>query len=148
MRSFSGAAGAASTFLAALCCWAGCYDQAPLRVGVQTPGAIADCAQVADAVFQDAFYQRVINVAGPDLFYSPRLTVAAAPHPPTLGWGVGVWIKPRDSSSSAGPCEYELENLQPGPVCSAGQCLYTSQRGADFDQALRSFAQRLAVAAR
>jgi hypothetical protein len=143
----SGAGGAATAFIAGLACWTGCYDPAPLRVSVQTPGAIADCAQVADGVFHDASFQRVVNVAGPDLFYTPRFTTGAANQTPALGWGVGVWIKGRDGVSP-GPCEFELENLQAGPMCSAAQCMYSPQRGAEFDEALKSFAHRLAVAAR
>jgi hypothetical protein len=144
----SGAAGAATAFIAGLACWTGCYDPAPLRVSAHTPGAIADCAQVADGVFHDASFQRVANVAGPDLFYTPRLTTGTANQTPGLGWGVGVWIKGREGTAPAGPCEYELETLQAGPMCSAVQCMYSPQRGADFDAALKSFAQRLAVAAR
>jgi hypothetical protein len=144
----SGARGAATALIGWLLCSAGCYEPTPLRVSVQTPGPIADCAQVADGVFRDASFQRVTYVAGPDLFYTPRFTTGAVAQPPTLGWGVGVWIKGRDGASPAGPCEFELENLQAGPMCSAVHCLYTPQRGADFDETLKSFAQRLAVAAR
>ena len=144
----SGARGAATAFIAGLAFCAGCYEPAPLRVSVQTPGVIADCAQVADGVFREASFQRVTNVAGPDLFYSPRFTTGAATQPPALGWGVGVWIRGRDGASPAGPCEFELENLEAGPMCSAMNCMYTPRRGAEFDETLKSFAKRLSVAAR
>ena len=47
----------------------------------------------------------------------------------------------------AGACEYELESLQPGPMCGATQCVYAPQRGAEFDEALKDFARRLSAAA-
>ena len=145
MRRLLDAGGATTALIAALCL-AGCYEATPFRVSAQTPGPIADCARVADGVFYEAAFQRVRNVVGPDLFYTPRVTPVGVTNPPALGWGIGVWIKGRNGTATAGPCDFELENLQAGPMCSAVQCVYAPQRGAEFDQALKSFAQRLAIA--
>ena len=141
--------GAAAAVLVAACLGASsCYETTALRVSARTPGPVVDCAQAADAIFQDGWYQRVVHTYGPDLFYSPRTSLGAAARP-GVGWGIGVWIKTRDVAASGGAeCEYELESLQPGPVCSATQCVYEAQRGAEFDEAVKDFARRLSVATR
>ena len=44
-----------------------------------------------------------------------------------------MWIK-RDNGSA---CEYELESLQTGPLCTSTQCVYAPQRGAEFDEGVK-----------
>src|ERR1700690_35710 len=125
----------------------GCYEATPFRLSVQSPSTTVNCAKVADSVFFDAAYERVGNISGPDLFYTPRITVAPRMTPtvrPDLGWGIGVWLKGR-GSSGGGHCAFELESLQAGPMCGL-QCLYSPQRGTEFDQALKDMARRLSVA--
>ena len=125
----------------------GCYESTSLRVSVRTPGPVVDCAQSADDVFKASWYQRVVHTYGPDLFYSPRMTLGSSARP-AVGWGIGVWIKAKDGAPGEGwSCEYELESLQPGPMCGATQCVYAPQRGAEFDEALKDFARRLSAAA-
>jgi hypothetical protein len=127
---------------------AGCYESTSLRVTARNAGPIVDCARAADDVFRAGWYQRVVHTFGPDLFYSPRMTLGSSARP-AVGWGIGVWIKARDGApGTAGGCEYELESLQPGPMCGPTQCVYAPQRGAEFDQALKDFARRLDVATR
>jgi hypothetical protein len=139
--------GAATVVLIAAC-WSviGCYESTSLRVSARTPGPVVDCAQAADAVFTANWYQRVVHTYGPDLFYSPRMTIGSSARP-AVGWGIGVWIKTRDGvPGEAAACEYELESLQPGPLCGPTQCVYAPQRGTEFDDALKEFARRLAGA--
>ena len=125
----------------------GCYESTSLRVTVRTPGPVVDCAQAADDVFKASWYQRVVHTYGPDLFYSPRMTLGSAARP-AVGWGIGVWIKSKDGAAGEGfACEYELESLQPGSMCGPTQCVYAPQRGAEFDDALKDFARRLSAAA-
>jgi hypothetical protein len=139
--------GAATAVLIVACLsMTGCYESTSLRVSARTPGPIVDCAQAADAVFTAGWYQRVLHTYGPDLFYSPRMTIGSSARP-AVGWGIGVWIKARDGApGEAAVCEYELESLQPGPMCGPTQCVYAPQRGAEFDEALKDFARRLTIA--
>lgn len=140
--------GAAAVVLVAACLGASACSETPaLRLSARTPGPVLDCAQAADAVFREGWYQRVLNTYGPDLFYSPRTSLGSAARP-GVGWGIGVWIKTKDVASGGGNCEYELESLQPGPLCGPTQCVYAPQRGAAFDEALKDFAHRLSVATR
>ena len=141
--------GAAAAVLVAACLGpSACYESTALRVSARTAGPVVDCAQAADAVFQDAWYQRVLHTYGPDLFYSPRTSVGSAARP-GVGWGIGVWIRSKDGvAGSVSDCEYDLESLQPGPVCSATQCVYAPQRGAEYDDALKDFARKLSIATR
>jgi hypothetical protein len=126
----------------------GCYESTSLRVTARNAGPIVDCARAADDVFKASWYQRVVHTFGPDLFYSPRMTLGSSARP-AVGWGIGVWIKARDGApGAAGGCEYELESLQPGPMCGPTQCVYAPQRGAEFDAAVKDFARRLDVATR
>jgi hypothetical protein len=127
----------------------GCYEATPLRLSVQSPSTAVNCTRVADGVFFDAAYERMGNIAGPDLFYTPRVTVAPRATPtaqPALGWGIGVWLK-GSAPVDAGRCGFELESLQAGPMCGL-QCLYSPQRGPEFDRALKEMARRLSLATR
>ena len=63
-----------------------------------------------------------------------------------LGWGIGVWLK-GTAPVDVGRCGFELESLQADPMCGV-QCLYSPQRGPEFDQALKEMARRLSVATR
>jgi hypothetical protein len=130
---------------------AGCYEATSLRLTVQTPPTTLDCASTVDSVFFDAAYVRSNSVAGPNLFYTPRMT----PHAtrwglvtPDLGWGIGVWLKP--GPTNQGPpggsaCGFELEALSPDPGPGISH-LYSAQRGEPFDRTLRDMAQRLTAA--
>ena len=121
-----------------------CYEPTSLRVSARTPGPMQDCGQVADGVFFDAAYQRIASIYGPDRFYTPRLSTGTV-RVPALGWGIGVWIKGENGGAA---CEYELESLQTGPLCTVTQCVYAPQRGAEFDEGVKDFAHRLSVATR
>jgi hypothetical protein len=139
--------GAATAVLIAACLnAAACYEATSLRVSARSPAPVADCVQAADDVFKAGWYQRVVHTYGPDLFYSPRMTLGSSARP-AVGWGIGVWIKAKDGPPGEPEvCEYELESLQPGPMCGATQCVYAPQRGAEFDEALKDFARRLGAA--
>jgi hypothetical protein len=146
LLSFGGLSAAA---MAAGLSLVGCYEATPLRLSVQSPSTTVNCARVADGVFFGAAYERMGNVRGPDLFYTPRVTVAPRATPtaqPALGWGIGVWLKGREPAD-LGRCGFELESLQADPMCGV-QCLYSPQRGPAFDQTLKEMARRLSVAAR
>ena len=128
----------------------GCYETTPLRLSVQSPAAVGDCGRVADGVFFDAAYVSMRNISGPDRFYTPRvvtLPLGALAAQPAVGWGIGVWLKSKAAPTDGGRCEFELESLQPGPMCGL-QCVYSPQRGEEADQILKDFAHRLSVAAR
>jgi hypothetical protein len=145
--SFGGILGAVIT---ASLCLTSCHEATPLRLSVQSPASTVDCVRVADRVFFEAAFERVSNVSGPDLFYSPRVAVGPQLAPrvqPELGWGIGVWLKGKDRATHAGRCAFELESLQAGPMCWL-QCPYSSQRGEQYDQTLKDFARRLSVASR
>jgi hypothetical protein len=96
----------------------GCYEATPFRLSVQSPSTTVNCARVADGVFFGAAYERMGSISGPDLFYTPRITVAPQATPttrPGLGWGIGVWLKGRDPADP-GRCGFELESLQAIPM--------------------------------
>jgi hypothetical protein len=127
----------------------GCYEATPFRLSVQSPSTTVNCARVADGVFFGAAYERMGNVSGPDLFYTPRVNVTSLAAPmtqPTLGWGIGVWLKGR-APADGGRCGFELESLQ-ADAMGGLQCLYWPQRGQEFDQALKEMARRLSLATR
>jgi hypothetical protein len=139
---------------------AGCYDSTSLRLTVRSPPTTLDCARTVDSVFFDAAYVRNNGVAGPDLFYTPRLaprvTVEAA-NPrimlesmgqADLGWGIGVWLKDRAQHPPVGGsavCGFELEALSPDPGPGMSH-RYSGQRGEPFDRTVREMAQRLTAA--
>ena len=139
-----------SSLLAGALAASGCYETTPLRLSVQSPAADGDCGRVADGVFFDAAYVSMRNISGPDRFYTPRvvaLPLGALAAQPAVGWGIGVWVKEKAGPAEGGRCEFELESLQPGPMCGL-QCVYSPQRGEEADQILKDFAHRLSVAAR
>jgi hypothetical protein len=136
-----------------------CYETKPLHLTVQTAATTLDCARTADRVFFDASYARVSSVLGPNVFYTPRLGPPRQPMstgggirgwepppqpPATLGWGIGVWVTER--SPENGSCGFALEGLSPDPACGPTTCAYSSQRGADVDEAVRDMTRRLAAA--
>jgi hypothetical protein len=149
--------GAAALALAGLSAPA-CYEAKPLRLSVVTASTALDCARTADQVFFDAAYVRTNSAYGPDLFYTPRLTVpgttinmpvvslvSAKPPTPTsgdLGWGIGVWLKPSEAGGHT--CAFELESLSTEP--GGSQRLYSPQRGDAFDRTLKEMAERLTAA--
>jgi hypothetical protein len=141
------ALGSATAALALACAASlGCYEAKPLRLTVVTPATALDCARTADQVFFDAAYVRVVDVYGPDLFYTPRVSVPAATtarRTAGLGWGIGVWLKPAESGGHA--CSFELESLSSDPGPSL-QRTFSAQRGDDFDRTLKEMAERLTVA--
>jgi hypothetical protein len=125
-----------------------CYEAKPLRLTVETPATMLDCARTADRVFFDAAYVRMNSVLGPDLFYTPRVSPprAMTSTPAVgLGWGIGIWLKGQGTRSNGDACGFELEALSPDPGTGM-QRLYTPQRGADFDQTLQEMAHRLSLA--
>ena len=137
---------------------AGCYETKPLRLTVVTAATALDCARTADQVFFDASYLRLNNVYGPDLFYTPRVSLPATtmtmpwvslatstPTRPTagLGWGIGVWLKPSESGGHA--CSFELESLSSDLGPGLGRT-YSTQRGDDFDRTVKEMAERLTAA--
>ncbi len=150
--------GAATLALGALSASA-CYEAKPLRLSVVTPATALDCARTADQVFFDAAYVRTNSAYGPDLFYTPRLTVpgttinmplvslvSAKPPMPTsgdLGWGIGVWLKPSETGDHA--CSFELESLSTD-LGGGSRRSYSPQRGDDFDRTLKDMAARLTAA--
>jgi hypothetical protein len=149
---------AAVVLVAALAGGAACYRAEPFRVAVQSPDTALDCVRTVDRVFFDAAYERSGSaVMGPDIFYTPRLGPApmvSLATPPRvdfpraehgLGWGIGVWLKQRKPETESGLCGFELESLSVEPGCR-GQCLYSAQRGADFDQTVKDMAARLTAA--
>lgn len=148
--------GAATLALAGLAAPA-CYEAKPLRLSVVTAATARDCERTVDQVFFDAAYVRTNSAAGPDLFYTPRLTVpgstmampwvspvAAQPTHGTgeLGWGIGVWLKPAEAGGHT--CSFELESLSTDPT--AGARTYSPQRGDDFDRTVKEMAERLTAA--
>jgi len=136
--------GATTAVLLAACLGTpACYEPTAFRVSARTPMPARSCGQIADDVFFDAAYQRVASIYGPDRFYTPRLSTGTV-RVPALQWGIGVWIKGETGSA----CEYELESLQTGSLCTATQCVYAPQRGAEFDEGVKDFARRLSVATR
>ena len=131
-------------------CLASCHEATSLRLSVQSPAGTVDCVRVADRIFFEAAFERMSNVSGPNLFYTPRVTVGLQVAPkvqPELGWGIGVWLRGTDQPAGAGRCAFELESLQAGPLCGL-QCLYSPQRGEEYDRTLREFARRLSIASR
>jgi hypothetical protein len=149
MRSLLPLGGLLAAAMAACLSLMGCYEATPLRLSVQSPSTAVNCARVADGVFFGAAYERMGSISGPDLFYTPRVTVTPQMTPmaqPGLGWGIGVWLKGREPVDG-GRCGFELESLQADPMGGL-QCLYWPQRGQAFDQALKEMARRLSVATR
>jgi hypothetical protein len=148
LRRWRASRGAAAALAAAWLSAAACYEAKPLRLTVETPATTLDCARTADQVFFDASYVRMNSVRGPDLFYTP---LVSPPQPMIstwavgLGWGIGVWIKGRETRGNGDACGFELEALSPDPGPGM-QRPYTPQRGADFDQTLKEMAHRLSVA--
>lgn len=158
-RCARGALGVAMTaaFLAGA---AGCYESTSLRLTVRSPPTTLDCMRTVDSVFFDAAYVRLNSVAGPDLFYTPRMppmamsrlagvrASALALTPTDLDWGIGVWLKDADKNPAAAGgsvCGFELEALSPEP--GPGMYYrYIGQRGEPFDRAVREMAQRLTAA--
>ena len=140
---------------------AGCYEAKPLHLTVQTAATTLDCARTADRVFFDASYMRMSDVLGPNVFYTPRLGPPRqpmstgggirgweppSPPPATLGWGIGVWLTERSPQGDRGSCGFQLEGLSPDPASGPTTCAYSSQRGADVDEAVRDMTKRLAAA--
>jgi hypothetical protein len=124
-----------------------CYEATPLRLSVLTAATALDCARTADRVFFDSAYVRMNNVLGPDLFYTPRVSPPAqmtSTPAVGLGWGIGVWLTDR-GPHNGGACGFELEALSPEPIGGLPR-LYSSQRGAAFDQTVKEMAQRLTAA--
>lgn len=139
---------------------AGCYDPSSLRLSVRSPPTTLDCARTVDSVFFDAAYVRISSVAGPDLFYTPRMAPIAMSRVPgvresasalsstDLDWGIGVWLKDGDKHPGAAGgsvCGFELEALSPEPGPGM-YSRYIGQRGEPFDRAVREMAQRLTAA--
>ncbi len=125
-----------------------CYEAKPLHLTVQTAATTLDCASTADRVFFDASYVRMSNVLGPSVFYTPRVgppRQTTSTRTGSLGWGIGVWLTERAPQGDHGSCGFALEGLSPDPACGP-TCPYSSQRGADVDQALRDMTRRLAAA--
>jgi hypothetical protein len=131
---------------------AGCYDATSLRLTVRSAPTTLDCARTVDTVFFDAAYVRSNSVAGPDLFYTPRLAPYSSMRwgllPQDLGWGIGVWLKEGSkdpSAASTSVCGFELEALSPDPGPGMSH-RYSAQRGDTFDRTVRDMAQRLTEA--
>jgi hypothetical protein len=138
-----------ATALATVCLSAtACYEAKPLRLTVETPATMLDCARTADQVFFDASYVRMNSVLGPDLFYTPLVSPPQAmisTRAVGLGWGIGVWLKGQETRGNGDACGFELEALSPDPGPGM-QRPYTPQRGADFDRTLHEMAHRLSTA--
>jgi hypothetical protein len=149
LTAWFGRTALSATLVALLLGPAGCYDATSLRLTVQTPPTTLDCAHTVDSVFFDAAYVRNNSVAGPDLFYTPRLTPYTSTWwglvTPDLGWGIGVWLKDgtKDPSTpGSSVCGFELEALSPDPGPGMSH-RYSAQRGDSFDRTLHEMAQRL-----
>ncbi|HLK93346.1 MAG TPA: hypothetical protein VKZ18_25870 [Polyangia bacterium] len=151
---FGGAATLALSGLAA----PACYEAKPLRLSVVSVSTFRDCERTVDQVFFDAAYVRANSVDGPDLFYTPRLSVPGSSMTmpwvslvtatPTqagggLGWGIGVWLKPSEAGGHT--CAFELESLSTD-LGGGSRRIYSPQRGDDFDRTLKEMAERLTAA--
>ena len=121
-----------------------CYEATSFRMSIRSPPTTLNCARVADQVFFGAAYERRSNISGPDIFYTPRVSSAAKVG---LGWGIAVWLKGQgpNRQPDGGRCDFELEALSVEPGCGV-QCLYSPQRGADFDDTLKDMSRRLSAA--
>ena len=120
---------------------ASCYSTQEMKVHLDVwPHTPTNCFGAADQVFFDAGFSRIYTAAGANLLYTPRVS-ALGTH--SLGWGIAVWVKA--SGPLAETCAYDLEAVSIDPQSAAGMWFFSVQRGAEYDQAARDMARRLAA---
>ena len=133
---------AAITLAAAAALSLSCYETKEFKVHIAvSPRAPQSCFDAADQVFFDAGFARIYTSAGANLLYTPRLSPTARHG---LGWGIAVWVT---GGPSEARCQYDVEAMSIDPHGGTGLWFFSAQRGAEYDQAVRDMARRLAATA-